>query len=264
MKTRTLTFSILTVSGLVLLSPVFLAAADDPPRQDRKERAERAEQQARQAKEQAERARAVVREQRQAAEREADELRAHLEDLVAAGQLEEAAQVKKRLAELERRRERPREGFARPEPERPLPRERIERQIAELREQGRAEEAERLEREMRERMGPEGRPEPREMEDRHPRLEHLNAAIENLRLAGLPRIADRLDQLANRFRQGLERQGPPERMRREERLRVRREPGQPDQAMEEIHRNLDQLRAEMQELHQALRKMQARLEERER
>jgi hypothetical protein len=264
MKTRTLTYSILTVSGLALFSPVFLAAADDPPPQDRKEQAERAERQARQAKEQAERADAAVQEQRQATERQLDELRAHLKDLVAEGHMEEAAQVKKRLATLKGRQVRQRQELARPEREGLPPREKIERQMAELREQGRPEEAERLERELRERTGPEGRPEPREMESRHPRLEHLNAAIENLRMAGLPGIAERLEQLANRFRQGLERQGPPARIQREERQRIQRAPGQPGQALEEIHRNLDQLRAEVEELHQAMRKMQARLEERAR
>ncbi len=132
----------------------------------------------------------------------------------------------------------------------------LERRLAEAREARRADEVERLERELDRatqalRAGPPGGPRPVPPEVAR-RLAHLHVAIENLRAAGLPELAEQLARMAERLRAGEPFPRP------EPRPMPPREGG-PDQelfrAVRELDGQLEQMRREMQEIRENLRKL---------
>ena len=145
-------------------------------------------------------------------QRERRRLMAELRELRAAGREGEAAEVKERIVELERHLE---EMEIRSENQRgPRP-------------------------PMAERLRP-GMPEV------EARMHHLELAIENLRLAGLPQIADRLTGELERMREDAARRG---------RFQPEMPPGMvPEEA-------LRQVRAELEEVRQQLGQMREQLEE---
>jgi len=191
-----------------------------------------------------------------------DRLRAELRELTAANKLDEAEQVKKRIAELER---------ARPAP---LPRRELadmeerarlmDEEIKELRRLGEDREAERLERErnsIRERIqmareqGDLPRPpmlrEGGRMDapiESERRMQHLRVAIENLRAAGLPDEAARLERVARQMQMGpMDGQpGMPGEMR----------PGGQGAPNQE---RMDRMEADIRELRQMVRELQRQL-----
>ena len=160
------------------------------------------------------------------------QLREKLQDLIAAGKMNDAAQVKAEIAELSR----PRPGPAR----RPAPNRgqnemgRLEQQLQELRS--------RLD-SSHPPMGPREdlrTPPPGPVE----RMRHVQIAIEHLHAAGMHRAADRLQRVSERLR-------PP--------------PGNPRgpdaRPGEEIERTLQDLKNQLQELRQGMRQLKQRLEE---
>lgn len=191
-------------------------------------------------------------EARQRMERLEDKVRA----LRAEGRHDEARQLMAEAREPAARPEREERGPAQRERFRELRQERAElsAKLERLRAEGRNEDAAavkerilQLEREMAEVAAQRPRPRPAERPGpppEHPeaaqRLRHLQAAIENLRAAGLPEAAERLA----RERENLVRQWEG----------VGSGPAQP--LREEIQR----LRAELEEVRQALRKLNARVE----
>lgn len=93
----------------------------------------------------------------------------------------------------------------------------------------------------------------------HRRLHHLTVAIENLRLAGFPEPAERLEREADRLRRRLE--GGEEGRREERRIIVRNESG-PMPPMRELHAEMENMRAQMEVMRRTLQELQERLKER--
>jgi hypothetical protein len=197
------------------------------------------------------------------------ELKRHLQELVEASRMEEAAQVKKKLAELQKERARPS-----PEADMEQRRARLQKEIARLRRQGHHEEAEHLEREPfgqperardrerqihREHAGTEARG---DMPELHRRLHHLQVAIENLRMAGYPEPAERLEREA----QNLTREIHKHPGRDHEPERPPHPPGGADedarQAIHELRRSMDELRRGLERVHEEMRHIQNRPERR--
>jgi len=167
------------------------------------------------------------------AEAKLDQLRGELKELQAAGKMDRAAEVKERLEQLEREFAKPRE----PKPGQPKAERRIEVRVERLIERG--EEPVR---------GPEARAEWER------RRHHLEVALDNLRAAGLPELAERLAQGAERLR-ALRPGGPLERFRG---LEPRPGPGPegPGPALAQVR----ELRAEIAELREALGELNRRLD----
>jgi len=167
---------------------------------------------------------------------------------------------------------------ARPDLEKVMQRvEELKRRIVELKEAGKPDEAERVAREASELMqqvrgrerGPGGPPNPEAMQDVQRRIQHLQAAAENLRAAGFPDQAEQMIRLIQRLKagaaEGERRRGetarPPEGAGRpgaERRPGVEIEsqrPGPADRGVQELRNEVQQMRREMQELREQLKRL---------
>jgi hypothetical protein len=201
------------------------------------------------------------------AERSLDRLRAQLGELMTAGKLDEAEQVKKKIGELER------ETRPAPPPRRELAdmEERarmMDEKIKDLRAAGDTAAAERVERErnaVRERIqaareqGDFRGPGPMMREggrmdmpvEPEQRMQHLRVAIEHLRAAGMPDEAMRLERITRQMQMG-----PPDGF-----------PGQPGQPGDGRGRlqappnqeRMDRMEAELRDLRQTVRELQRQL-----
>lgn len=169
-----------------------------------------------------------------------EEMKARLNDLVAAGKEEEAAELKEQIA----RREREAERFQR---ERRDPRPEAAPQ--------RGPRMERLERFEREPMSRRGPGSPGEMPELHQRLHHLQAAIDNLHAAGMHEPAERLAQQAGRMRQQLQATPPARRSDSQ-----RRAPG-PRAGRPAEDAQLEPMREEIRRLNEALQDLRRRVDE---
>ena len=194
------------------------------------------------------------------------------------------AQDKKPDAPREEQKESPRRE--RPHAEAPA-RENIERKLqalmqeaAKLDEAGKKDAAENLRREAHElaeaakthgrgareghREGDAGKPEGPQRAEIENKLKHVEQAIGHLKEAGLPEPAGQLNQLANRLRGALRGEGEPRREetkrdepRREEARRgepkreePKREEGRPDNDIEALRREIQELRQAVRQLHE--------------
>ncbi len=200
-----------------------------------------------------------------------EQMRQKLRALEAAQQMDDAAVLKKEIAELERQ-ARPQ---ARPQVQvqpRQDPEERIrmlKQEIKELRKKGSG--GKRGEfgsaRRNRDRQQPgmqqPGMQQPGNPEERERRLHHLRIAIDNLRAAGMNPAADRLQQMIGNMRQGG--QSP---MGQPADSGLRRGPGPgagPGQGMNPmwgmVKERMEQLQAQIQELQQNLKALRQRLDQ---
>jgi len=154
--------------------------------------------------------------------------------------------------------------------------EELKRQIHELSEAGRHEEAERLKQEGRrmwaefeERRRREGEgPPPPPPGDVERRLHHLRAAAENLHAAGMHDAAERLMQQAEQFLREHREGGPtgphrpdPHRPEHPPHPEGMERPPMPEPAMhqvEQLRREVQQMRAEMQELREVIKRLAGR------
>ncbi len=204
----------LAVVAAAVLSNVSLAdePREEPREQPREERRERAEGEGEKAAEAAK-----IQERLQ-------QLEAEVRELKAAGKADAAEAKIKEFQELRGRLETLRGGGERDAPRQPqVPaevRERLEnlrREIAKLREAGEVEKAAQLEREGREILarygGSAGGPQAK--------MQHLRAAVEHLRAAGLNDLAEQVIAHARKLEQELGADRPPERREGDE---PRREP----------------------------------------
>lgn len=220
MKTPCLTLAAFLATAVPWMVPT-IAEPDPQPPAERRERVERLQEQARELKA-AGRHDEALRVMREADELQAQPIerprpalpearraavRARIEALRNEGREREAAELKERLGQAERQGDRPfRARVGRPEPDRP------------------------------------GQPTPPPMlrERFERRMHHFELALENLRAAGLPELAERLagerERVADRFRAGMERGAP-------------------------VPQEVESMRAELNELGQAVRELRARVEE---
>ncbi len=203
----------------------------------RHEAAQAAQREADELRARADRARqpAVNEDQRAQSKAELMELQAGLERARAEGRGEEAKELERQIERVEGR------GEEAKELERQI--ERVERQLSPRRP---AEPRERIDRGERPRREPDGRegPGPQQMGERERRIHHLEVAIENLHAAGLHEPAERLAQdLERARREGAARQDAP------------REPAGGE---------IQALRNEVRELRAAVQELRNRLEERDR
>jgi len=156
----------------------------------------------------------------------------------------------------------------RPDGPPPEDRERLQRRLEELRreigrlsEAGRHEEAERLKREGREIMqalqGRPAPPPPGPPEDLQRRVQHLQAAIENLHAAGLHEAAEKLSQELERRMGEMRERGhrPPEPPRPPEFRDRPPQPPHPEEVIGQLRGEVEQLRREMNELRGMLREL---------
>lgn len=189
-------------------------------------------------------------------------LQQEIRELHANGQHEQAERLQMELREMRENAERLARARVEGDRDRPRPpeaaaeqREMI-RKIRQLNAEGRQEAAAELREELARRQREQGwragapqprvgRGEPMPPEEMERRLHHLQVAIENLHAAGMPDVAERLEQEAQRRRQGLgagrELAAPMERLGAEL-GRVRAE-------LEELRANLAELRQHIAELH---------------
>jgi DNA repair exonuclease SbcCD ATPase subunit len=155
--------------------------------------------------------------------------------------------------------------------------EELKRRIVELREAGKPDEAERVAREASELMqqirgrerGPGGPPNPEAMQDVQRRIQHLQAAAENLRAAGLPDQAEQMMRLIEHVKAGAAEGGRPHgegarspegpgRPGAERRPGIEIEiqrPGPADRGVQELRNEVQQMRREMQELREQIKRL---------
>ena len=173
----------------------------------------------------------------------------------AAGRIDAAEKLEREMMELRARLGGPREGPRRPPAEREQvqARERIEamiREVQKLREAGKNEDAERLQREIGEMQrrlaGPREGQRPGPPPDLRARIGHLRAAMENLRAAGLADQAEQIGQQIERLLREL----PPDVRERALAAGPPREgpPEVPAGLVGELRREIDRLRRESDEM----------------
>lgn len=195
-----------------------------------------------------------------------EQMRQKLRALEAAQQMDDAAVLRKEIAELERQ-ARPQ---ARPQVQvqpRQDPEERIrvlKQEIKELRKKGHGGKRGEFSsaRRNQDRQQP-GMQQPGNPDERERRLQHLRVAIDNLRAAGMNPAADRLQQMIGNMRQGGQ---PP--MGQPAVPGLRRGPGPgagPGQGMNPmwgmVKERMEQLQAQIQELQQNLKALRQRLDQ---
>lgn len=184
---------------------------------------------------------------------------------------DQARELHGALGEIHGRMEQIRRELGGPQPDRDRPRpdrerlagrlEELKRAIGRLMEEGKRDEANRLEREAHEILqllkqeprGPRDRP-PAPAEDLQRRIHHVKVAIENLHAAGLHDVAERLAQdLDRRIAEHRERFGGlPEPPRPPER---REGPQPPGPVVEELRGQMHELRREVEELRRLLKEV---------
>ena len=183
---------------------------------------------------------------------ELERLRQQLREAEESGREKQAAEIRERIATLER--QQVARGERRPTSVAPERLERLERKIDELRQAGRHDEAQQLERQLDRARGTQSDRPPGEpggaAEGESQRRQHLREAIGHLHAAGMHVVADRLERQADRMRQDFE--VPPE----------GRAPEPPMRGMERLPQaDLAELQANLQELREQMRAMQRALEE---